>query len=97
MEEFTLILADGTEISGIVNGNNYITQQSVSSDDLDDVNLIGSKLNGSEMANMTCCNFWEEEDGTHMVFRQKTSDELERESINAKLEYLAMMTDVDLD
>ena len=97
METFTLILADETEITGRINGNNYITQQPVTADELDDLNLIGASINGAAMENMTCCNLWTEEDGTHIIFRQKTIQELANETINAKLEYIAMMTDVELD
>lgn len=64
---------------------------------LDDLNLIGATLNGDPMVNMTCCNLWKEKDGTHIVFRQKTAQELKNEEIDAKLEYMAMMTDVELD
>ena len=96
-ETFTIVLADETEITGKVNGNNYITKQDIAADQLDDLNLIGATINGSTMENMTCCNFWNEDDGTHIVFRQKTDQELANESINAKLEYIAMMADIDLE
>jgi len=45
---------------------------------------------------MTCCNFWEAEDGKHIIFRQKSYEEIQREELNAKLEYIAMMADIDL-
>ena len=99
MEEknFTLILADGTEIAGEISGNNLITPQEVSIEELDDANLIGAKLNNEEMENMTCCNLWEATDGTHIIFRKKSLQEIKEEELNAKIEYLAMMTDVELD
>ena len=98
MEEttFTIELADGTQIEGTINGNNYITQQTVTEDMLDDLSLIGMKINDQELDNMTCCNLWTAQDGTHMIFREKSREELAREEINAKLEYIAMMTEVEL-
>ena len=100
MEEknFKIKLANGKEISGEINGNNYITKQSVTAEDVSDINLIGATDNGTPMGlNLTCCNLWTEADGTHMVFRQKSYDEIQREVLNAKLEYIAMMADIDLD
>jgi len=97
MEEttFTLILADGSEITGEISGNNLITQQKVMS--VEDADLIGATLNGQELVNATCCNLWEAEDGTHIILREKNFQELQMEVMNSKLEYLAMMTDVEID
>ena len=100
MEEnnnFEIVLADGKKIKGTINGNNYVTTGSVTEADLSDTNLIGATVNGAAMGyNMTCCNFWEQADGKHIIFRQKSYDEVERELLNAKLEYIAMMADIDL-
>lgn len=97
-ENFKIELANGKEITGKINGNNYITTESVSESDLSDINLIGATVDGSPMGlNMTCCNFWQADDGIHMIFREKSAQELETEALNARLEYLAMMADIDLD
>ena len=96
MEEFTLTLADGTTLTGIINGNNLITEQKVAEELLDDVNLIGAMLNSEPLENATCCNLWEDRDGTHIILREKSTQELQEEAVNAKIEYLAMMTDVEL-
>ena len=100
MEEkntFTLTLANDKEIKGTINGNNYITKGNVTESDLSDINLIGAELDGTALGdNMTCCNFWEAEDGKHIIFRQKSYEEIQRENLNAKLEYIAMMADIDL-
>ena len=83
MEEttFKIELTNGTEISGTINGNNYITRQSVTEADLADENLIGMQINGTTMENLTCCNLWTETDGTHIVFREKTETDLMRERL----------------
>ena len=97
MEEMTfeLILSDGTKIDGTVNGNNLVTTKSISS--IDDNDLIGATLDGVELQDTTCCNLWQDMDGTHIILRTKTEYELGLERMISKLEYLAMMTDVDID
>ena len=65
--------------------------------EIDDTDLVGATLNGRELINTTCCNLWQAQDGTHIIFREKNFQELEMETMNAKLEYLAMMTDIDID
>ena len=83
MEEtnFKIELTNGTEISGIINGNNYITRQTVTETDLEDEKLIGMQINGTTMENMTCCNLWTAADGTHIIFREKSETDLMRERL----------------
>ena len=95
-ESFEIELANGKIITGIINGNNYITTEEVTQADVSDTNLIGATNNGRPMGQNLSCNLWEQNDGIHMVFRWKSYDEIQREILNAKLEYIAMMTDVDL-
>lgn len=90
-------LKSGLIIDCILNGNNYITQQDIKESDLSDLNLIGVKIDGVEHNNLTCCNFFKDEDGTHIIFRQYTHEEIERQKLNAKIEYLAMMGGIELD
>lgn len=63
---------------------------------LEDYNLIGMTIDGQEQTNVTCCNHWTDTAGEHIVFRQYSPDELERQELNAKIEYLAMMGDIEL-
>ena len=89
-------LKNGLVIEYILNGNNYITQQDIKESDLSDLNLIGVKIDGVEQSNLTCCNFFIVEDVTHIIFRQYTYEEIERQKLNAKIEYLAMMGGIEL-
>ena len=89
-------LKNGLVIEYILNGNNYITQQDIKESDLSDLNLIGVKIDGVEYNNLTCCNFFKDEDGTHIIFRQYSHEEIERQKLNAKIEYLAMMGGIEL-
>ena len=90
-------LKNGLVIEYVLNGNNYITQQDIKESDLSDLNLIGVKIDGVEHNNLTCCNFFKDEDGTHIIFRQYSHEEIERQKLNAKIEYLAMMGGIELN
>ena len=96
MDKHIIILGDGTRITADLNGNNYLPDAPVSDELLEDVNLIGMTIDGVEQENTTCCNHWTDNDGEHIVFRQYTPDEIARQELTAKIEYLAMMGDVEL-
>lgn len=83
MEEttFKIELKNGSIITGTINGNNYITQQSITEDVLSDSNLVGMRINGTIIRNMTCCNLWTESDGTHIIFREKTITDIMQERL----------------
>lgn len=96
MEKHTIVLGDGTTIEAELNGNNYLPTTPVSDELLDDVNLIGMTIDGVIQGNVTCCNHWTDSDGEHIVFRTYSDDELARQELNAKIEYVAMMGDIEL-
>lgn len=96
MDNVKIKLGSGIEFHATLNGNNYITNEEITEEMLDDVNLIGMEIDGVVLDNMTCCNYWTAEDGIHIIFRQYTTEELERQELNAKLEYIAMMEDIEL-
>ena len=54
------------------------------------------KIDGVEHNDLTCCNLFKDEDGTHIIFRQYSHEEIERQKLNAKIEYLAMMGGIEL-
>lgn len=91
-----IILGDGTEISADLNGNNYILDSTVDDELLEDVNLIGMTIDGVTQVDTTCCNHWIDSDGEHVVFRQYSPNEIERQKLEAKIEYIAMMGDIEL-
>ena len=89
-------LKNGLVIDCVLNGNNYITQQNVSLKDLSDLNLVDVEINGEKKENITCCNLFKDEEGTHIIFREYSHEELERQKLDAKIEYLAMMGEIEL-
>lgn len=97
MEEEThkIVFADGTEVICTLNGNNYISAVKVPDEVVQDVNLIGMTIDGIEQENVTCRHFQDEE-GDHLIFAQLSPQELMFQEINAKIDYIAMMEDLDL-
>ena len=91
-----IVFGDGTEITVTMNGNNYISETPIDPDLLDDLNLIGMKIDGEECQNLTCCNHFEDEEGDHIIFRELNEQDLLIQSLTAKLEYIAMMEDIEL-
>ena len=91
-----IVLGDGTQITADLNGNNYLPDSSVDDELLEDVNLIGMTIDGVIQTDMTCCNHWTDDDGEHIIFRQYSPDEVARQELEAKIEYIAMMGDIDL-
>lgn len=90
-------LADGTEIDCILNGNNYITDHKVSEDSFSDEVIANVEVDGIKSSNRVLRNFRKEDDGYHIVFGELTYDEKVQRSIESKIEYLALMSDVDLE
>ena len=99
-KRYTITLADGTELTDLrLNGNNYISDEPVSEDIFDEnctpltvsdgeteevhenAKLIQVAQYGSE--------YW-------IAFRDLTQAELDNAKMRSDIEYLAMMTDVEL-
>lgn len=98
---YTIILADGTEINDLIeNGNCYVSGSFVDDnlftpDNLSFVKIMGDDGLYMEYENMVG-NVVHLDDGHYIVIRQMTEDEKNRELINAKLDYIAAMTGVDI-
>lgn len=93
----TIRLADGTEISNIkVNGDNLISETDIK-EHLTPSNLVDVKFDGADLGTMKLAGYVEYPDGYHFVLLEKKQSELEIEKLSAKLEYVAIMTDVEVD
>lgn len=96
-ENITLILADGTVIENLkLNGNNLISQTDIGEDKLFAVNLSHVTINGTEYRDMLLRNYWQDSDGWHIVISEITPQERYEARINSKIDYIAMMEDIDL-
>ena len=90
-------LADGTVISGlVVNGDNLVSTEDIS-EKLTQANLIGVKINGVNAGALKLAGYKQRPDGYHFVLLEKKQQELEIERLSAKLDYLAIMTDVEVE
>lgn len=87
---------DGFEFEAEMNGNNIIPETEVPDDELQESNLVKVRIDNNEYENMVCCNNFKIEGKQHLIIRPLTARELKDRDIEAKLEYLAMMGDVEL-
>ena len=87
---------DGFEFEAELNGNNIIPAVEVPDDELQESNLVKVLIDNAEYENMVCCNNFRVYGKQHLIIRPLTARELKDRDIEAKLEYLAMMGDVEL-
>lgn len=95
-----IILADGTELNGTINGNNYIFDETVPDSILTDENVVGMTINGETYDYDHVCNHFIEGGKDHVIFAVYSALELVQKRLTdsqATMDYIAMMSDVDLD
>ena len=98
---YTMILADGTEIENLtLNGNTYVSPVKINEDlfkgNMSTVTFTdGEKI--IEMHNVRLLQQIEYQGEFYLTFRELTQSELKESEINGKLEYIAMMADIDLE
>ncbi len=103
-EEYRVTLADGTEFDGVPDGaGNIIVSEELDEEVLspDNISEVQISVNGGEpytLVNQVLRTFYYQGDGTTFI-RLSEMTEIERleADYNAKLDYLACMTGVDLD
>lgn len=91
----TIVLNDNTTIEAELNGNNYIVDKEVADEKLDRTNLVKITIDGMEYENMKCQHFMEN-GKQHLIFMPMSEEEIKNADLLSKIEYIAMMTDVDL-
>lgn len=104
-KSWKITLSDGTKLENLgLNGNNFISEAKITEDDfkgkLSKVTIEGIE-NGQEVVKeyerMELVQIVHYEDGYHFVLRELSQDELFKIQTQANLEYLAMMSDIDLE
>ena len=103
MEEnkvYTITLADGTVISNLtMNGNNFVSETQITSDMFED-NLFEVTIGDGEFEevheNMELVQIAQYGDDYYFVLRDLTAEEIEKLSIRADIEYIAMMAGIEL-
>ncbi|MCI9000067.1 MAG: hypothetical protein HFJ26_03880 [Clostridia bacterium] len=100
-----ITLSDGTKIENLrLNGNNYISEAKLTEDDfkgkLSKVTIEGSE-DGQEIKkeyeHMELVQIVHYEDGYYFILRELSAAELKEIKMQSDIEYLAMMTDIDLE
>lgn len=98
-ETYTIELKDGTTFTNLMlNGNNYLSETPFDETKLTIGNFHDIKINNIPYTNMIARNYWHDTiDGLyHLIIDNLTPLELLQEEMEAKLDYLSMMTDVEL-
>lgn len=100
-----ITLSDGTKIENLrLNGNNYISEAKLTEDDfkgkLSKVTIEGSE-DGQEIKkeyeHMELVQIVHYKDGYYFILRELSAAELKEIKMQSDIEYLAMMTDIDLE
>jgi len=104
---YTIRLSDGTTLENLrLNGNNFISQTPITSDmfagklkkvwitspGYDEGEEITQELNNVELVAIQ-----KYPDGYNFILREIPSDELEQKRIKGDIEYIAMMSDIELE
>ena len=97
MENITIALSNGTELTGLeLNGNNYISPEKLTEDTFAD-GLSPVVINGEEHEQMALMQCIQHADGrTWFILRDVTAEEVAQAKLRADIDFLALMTDVEL-
>lgn len=102
-KSWKITLSDGIQLKDLkLSGNNYISKTKITEDDFkgklskviieNETDKISVELEHVELVQIV-----HYEDGYYFVLRQLSADEIDKIKTKADIEYLAMMTDVDLE
>ena len=100
-KNYTLTLANGTKIENLgLNGNNFVSDSEIDlavfEGNLDILTIYKDDEVVQIMNNAEVIQQAHYDDGWYICFRELSPQELNEIKFNAKLEYIAMMTDVEL-
>lgn len=101
-KSWKITLSDGTTIENLgLNGNNFISETEITENDfkgklshvvIKEKNKIVQELNNAELIQIV-----HYEDGYYFALRELSEQEINMAKIQGNIEYIAMMTDVDLE
>ena len=101
-ETYTIILADGTRLEGLRrNGTNYISDTLIADAAIFENNCSPLFIRGGETEEVIdyaeLVHISQEADGCYIAFREISEREIREAQMRADIDYLAMMTDTDLE
>lgn len=97
MENITIALSNGTELTGLeLNGNNYISPEKLTEDTFAD-GLSPVVINGEEHEQMALVQCIQHADGrTWFILRDVTAEEIANAKLRSDIDFIALMSDIDL-
>ena len=97
IEKIPIALSNGTELTGLeLNGNNYISKEALTEETFND-GLSPVAINGEVHDQMALAQCIQHEDGrTWFILRDVTAEEVAQAKLRADIDFLALMTDVEL-
>lgn len=104
-KSWKITLSDGTTIENLrLNGNNFVSETEIKKE-MFDGKLLKVTIEGiedgkkvvNEYKNMELVQIVHYEDGYYFVLRELSQEEINMAKIQGNIEYIAMMTDVDLE
>lgn len=101
-KSWKITLANGTQLKDLrQNGNNFVSETEITADvfngNLSKVVIEDEEGNVQEYEHMELVQIVHYEDGYYFILRELSKEELERIKTQADIEYLAMMSDIDLE
>lgn len=102
-ETFKITLADGTQLKNLrLSGNNYISKTKITEEDFEGklskvIIENETQKTTEEFEHMELVQIVHYENGYYFILRELSADELDKIKTKADIEYLAMMTDIDLE
>lgn len=102
-ESWKITLSDGTQLKDLrLSGNNYISKSKITIDDFkgklskviieNETQKITQEYNYMELVQIV-----KYEDGYYFALRELSQDEIDKRKIKGDIEYLAMMTNTDME
>lgn len=97
MENITIALSNGTELTGLeLNGNNYISPEKLTEDTFAD-GLSPVVINGKEHEQMALVQCIQHADGrTWFILRDVTAEEVANAKLRSDIDFIALMSDIEL-
>lgn len=100
-QSYKITLADGTQIKGLSkNGDNYVSKKQVD-ESIFENNLstmtVSDGETETEYSNVVLVQQVEYSDGWYLNFRELSSQELRDIEIDSKIEYIALVSDIDFE
>ena len=99
---YKITLSDGTEINNLIlNGNNFISDEDITENTfarkMHEVTITDSEGGEEVIENAELISLRKDDGKTWFIIRETPADILRERKTQADIQYIAMMTDVDLE